>query len=206
MPFSWGDAGLYLRLGVSHIADLEGYDHLLFVTALTVAHPAAAWRRLLVLVTAFTVGHTVTLALATTGVVRVSTAWVEAAIPATIAATAALTLWRASAEPATGAAAPMIGRYALTAGFGLVHGLGFSNYLRSLLGGETSLVGPLLAFNVGLEVGQVAIVLVVLLAGWIAMRAGVPGRRWAKGVSAAALAVAVPMTVQRTLAAVSSPA
>jgi hypothetical protein len=200
MPFGAAEAGLYLRLGISHIADLQGYDHLLFVTVLTVAYPVSAWRRLLVLVTAFTLGHSVTLALATSGLVRVPTAWVEAAIPATIAATAALTLWRHRATPFPADGGSMAGRYALAAGFGLIHGLGFSNYLRSLLGAETSLAGPLLAFNVGLEVGQLVIVAMVLALGTAATRwAALPERRWVQGVSAVALAVAIPMVVQRTL-------
>jgi len=193
MPFGSSEAGLYLRLGLSHIADLRGYDHLVFVAALTVAYPASAWRRLLVLVTAFTVGHSVTLALA--------------AIPATIAATAGLTLWRSRAASVDEAGSAMTGRYLLAAGFGLVHGLGFSNYLRSLLGGEESLLWPLLAFNAGLEVGQVMIVAAVMGLGALAVRGGgVPERRWVQGVSMAALLVAVPMVVQRTLAAMAPPA
>lgn len=207
MPFGSTEAGLYLRLGLSHIADLRGYDHLVFVAALTVAYPASAWRRLLVLVTAFTVGHSVTLALATTGALRVPTVWIEAAIPATIAATAGLTLWRSRAASVDEAGSAMTGRYLLAAGFGLVHGLGFSNYLRSLLGGEESLLWPLLAFNAGLEVGQVMIVAAVMGLGALAVRGGgVPERRWVQGVSMAALLVAVPMVVQRTLAAMAPPA
>ena len=207
MPFGSSEAGLYLRLGLSHIADLRGYDHLVFVAALTVAYPASAWRRLLVLVTAFTVGHSVTLALATTGALRVPTEWIEAAIPATIAATAGLTLWRSRAASVDEAGSAMTGRYLLAAGFGLVHGLGFSNYLRSLLGGEESLLWPLLAFNAGLEVGQVMIVAAVMGLGALAVRGGgVPERRWVQGVSMAALLVAVPMVVQRTLAAMAPPA
>lgn len=207
MPFGSAEAGLYLRLGLSHIADLRGYDHLVFVAALTVAYPASAWRRLLVLVTAFTVGHSVTLALATTGALRVPTVWIEAAIPATIAATAGLTLWRSRAASVDGAGSAMTGRYLLAAGFGLVHGLGFSNYLRSLLGGEESLLWPLLAFNAGLEVGQVMIVAAVMGLGALAVRGGgVPEQRWVQGVSMAALLVAVPMVVQRTLAAMAPPA
>lgn len=205
MASGWQELGLYLRLGLTHIADLDGYDHLLFVAVLTVAYPAGAWRHLLVLITAFTAGHSLTLALATTGVLRVPTAWIEAAIPATIACTAALTLWRQRAGDAPNGA--LAGRYLLAAGFGLIHGMGFSNYLRSLLGGEASLLGPLVAFNVGLEVGQVMIVAVVLALGAVATQvARLPARWWVRGVSTAALAVAVPMTVQRTLVALGPPA
>jgi hypothetical protein len=84
---------VYLRLGFDHIADLRGYDHILFVVALSAGYALAQWRQLLVLVTAFTVGHSVTLALATLRLVSVSTAWVEFLIPVTIVATGAFTLW-----------------------------------------------------------------------------------------------------------------
>jgi hypothetical protein len=83
-----------------------------------------------------------------------------------------------------------------------VHGLGFSNFLRTLLGGESSLVGPLLAFNVGLELGQLGIVACVTAAGWgITRLVGVPAGRWVQGVSGVALLVALPLMVQRTMAA-----
>jgi hypothetical protein len=151
---------LYLRLGFHHIADLAGYDHILFVAALTIPFTVRDWKRLAVLVTAFTVGHSITLALATLRLVQVSSALVEALIPATILATAALS-WRAGApgherEPVT------VGRYLMALAFGLVHGLGFSTYLRSLLGDEERLVLPLLAFNVGLEVGQLLMLAIVV--------------------------------------------
>lgn len=176
---------LYLRLGFHHIADLAGYDHILFVAALTIPFTGRDWRRLAVLVTAFTVGHSITLALATLRLVQVSSAVVEVLIPATIVATAALS-WRAGTpghehEPVT------VGRYLMAAGFGLIHGLGFSTYLRSLLGDEESLALPLLAFNVGLEVGQLLILAVVVGIGallaprvlsrrlWVLLLVGVTG-------------------------------
>ena len=176
---------LYLRLGFHHIADLAGYDHILFVAALTIPFAVRDWKRLAVLVTAFTVGHSVTLALATVRLVQVPSALVEALIPATIVATAALS-WRAGTpghehEPVT------VGRYLMASAFGLVHGLGFSTYLRSLLGDEESLVLPLLAFNVGLEVGQLLILAVVVGLGallaprvlsrrvWVLVLVGVTG-------------------------------
>jgi len=167
---------LYLRLGFHHIADLAGYDHILFVAALTIPFTVRDWKRLAVLVTAFTVGHSVTLALATLRLVQVSSSLVEALIPATIVATAALS-WRAGTpghehEPVT------VGRYLMASAFGLVHGLGFSTYLRSLLGDEESLVLPLLAFNVGLEVGQLLILAVVVALGALLMPRVLSRRVW----------------------------
>jgi len=164
----------YLRLGMHHIADLRGYDHILFVAALTVAYRPNDWHRLLWLVTAFTLGHSVTLALATLDLVRVNASLVEAAIAGTIVATSLMAIAFAARTPA-GAALPVSEqgqrlRYALAAGFGLIHGLGFSSFLRSLLGDEESILVPLLSFNVGLEAGQLLIVAAVLALGVVVER------------------------------------
>lgn len=179
----------YLRLGMHHIADLSGYDHILFVAALTVAYRPGEWRRLLWLVTAFTLGHTVTLVLATLDLVRVSPRLVEPAIALTIVLTSLLAMALALRAPAGGARS-VAGegqglRYAVAAGFGLIHGLGFSGFLRSLLGGEESLLVPLLSFNVGLELGQLGIVAVVLGVGALAEQAlRIPRRNWVLATSA----------------------
>lgn len=168
----------YLRLGMHHIADLRGYDHLLFITALTLPYRPADWRHLLWLVTAFTLGHSLTLALATLDLVRVNAGLVEPAIAATILAASLWTLGTVlrstGAEPQPAAGERL--RYAMAAGFGLIHGLGFSTFLRSLLGADDSLVLPLFSFNVGLELGQLSIVLAVLAATWTLDQA-LPHRR-----------------------------
>lgn len=173
----------YLRLGLNHIADLRGYDHILFITALTVAYAPAEWRRLLWLVTAFTLGHSVTLALATLDLVRAPAALVEIGIALTIVVSALLALllaWRQHQGPLEGQWL----RYGMAATFGLIHGLGFSAFLRSLLGAEESIVVPLLSFNVGLEVGQLLIVAAVLLLGAAAQRLlRIPRRGWVMAVS-----------------------
>jgi len=163
----------YLRLGVHHIADLKGYDHILFVAALTVAYHPRDWHRLLWLVTAFTLGHSITLALATFDLVRVNSRLVEIAIAATIVLTALMAIVAAArSDPGRSPISPRAQalRYAIAAGFGLIHGLGFSNFLRSILGEEESLLVPLLSFNLGLEVGQLAIVLAVVALGLLAER------------------------------------
>lgn len=192
----------YARLGMHHIADLRGYDHILFVAALTVAYRPGDWRRLLVLVTAFTVGHSVTLALATLQLVRVDAGLVEAAIAATIVCTSLLTIAVAARVPAEaptgGAARGQALRYGLALGFGLIHGLGFSSFLRSLLGDEASLFLPLLSFNVGLEVGQLGIVLLVLLVGvGVERLAGLARRDWVLVASGGIAAVGAKILVER---------
>jgi len=186
---------VYLELGFNHIADLAGYDHILFVVALAAGYDLRHWRHLLVLVTAFTVGHSITLALATLRVVPVPTAWVEFLIPVTIVATAAYTLWETrhhDPDAARERHAREV-KYAMALFFGLIHGMGFSTFLRALLGAEESIAWPLFAFNVGLEVGQVAILLCVLLAG-AAVTALAPVRpvAWTRLLS---LGTAVPALV-----------
>jgi hypothetical protein len=192
----------YLQLGLRHITDIRGYDHILFVTALTVAYRPADWRRLLLLVTAFTLGHSITLALATLNLVRVPSASVEAAIAATIVVASLMAIVAAVGAPSgDGVSVSQRGqrlRYAMAAGFGLVHGLGFSTFLRSLLGGEESLVLPLFSFNLGLEVGQLSIVAGVLLLGLLAERVLRLARRdWVLIVSGGIIAMGIVMLVDR---------
>lgn len=174
----------YLRLGFDHLLDLRAYDHLLFLAVLCAPYSVARWRELLVLVTAFTVGHSVSLALATLGWVRPSAGVVEFLILVTIAATAAANLkgpWPRTSQPAR---APAPTRYAAALAFGVIHGLGFSTFLRLALGSERSLLVPLLSFNVGLELAQVAAVALFLLLSLVATRgARLPAKAWGVGVS-----------------------
>ena len=169
---------VYLQLGFRHIADLAGYDHMLFIAALAIPYAPRDWRRLAILVTAFTIGHSVTLALATLRLVSVPTRLVEALIPATILITALLS-WPGPSTSAAPSAPPVhASRYVLTVGFGLIHGLGFSSYLRSLLGQEENIALPLFAFNVGLELGQLLVLCVVLAVGTVIIAMSLSRRRW----------------------------
>jgi predicted membrane protein len=163
------DFELYLKLGWRHITDWQGYDHILFVTALCVAFSLTDWRKVAWLITAFTVGHSITLALATLKLVHVNSDLVEFLIPLSIVFTAFYNIFVGSSKTRTSNVKGII-LYSTTIGFGLIHGLGFSNYLRGLLGSESSLLLPLFGFNVGLELGQVLIVAVVLLLGWLVKR------------------------------------
>ncbi|MCF2500374.1 HupE/UreJ family protein [Dyadobacter chenhuakuii] len=153
----------YLQLGFTHITDSLGYDHILFIMALCTVYTLIDWKKVIVLVTAFTIGHSITLALSTLGFVNVNPDWIELLIPVTIVITAVLNFFyvvpKASFSQSEKASKV---RYPLALFFGLIHGLGFSNYLRSLLGKEADIVSPLLGFNVGLELGQLIIVFVIL--------------------------------------------
>jgi hypothetical protein len=192
---------LFLGLGVRHILDPGAIDHLLYLTALTIPYRARQWRNLLWLVTAFTVGHSLTLALATIGWLPIRGAVVELLIPVTIFLTSGLTLWRLrrsdGTDPGTARAWPL---YLITLGFGLIHGLGFSGYLRSLLGAEESIVAPLLWFNVGLEVAQLVVVVAVLGATALVADRLVSARTWRLVISGVTIAFSIEMIVTRLAA------
>ena len=194
---------VYLDLGFDHIADLRGYDHILFIVALSAGYGLTHWRHLLVLVTAFTIGHSVTLALATLRLISVSTAWVEFLIPVTILATGLFTLIETRTTPQHPGEDPPIDRharlrtqrvkYGMALFFGLIHGLGFSTFLRAVLGDEESIALPLFSFNVGLEVGQVVILVGILAVGWAVVRGTSLSATWWTRILAggASLAAAV---------------
>lgn len=149
----------YLTLGFDHITDPNGYDHILFVIALCAIYGFGEWKKVLVLITAFTIGHSITLALATLQVFTYRLDIIELLIPITILVTALTNF----AQPEKGESKSPQLRYLLALSFGLIHGMGFSNYLRSLLGTQESIVMPLFSFNLGLELGQLIIVTIALV-------------------------------------------
>ena len=157
------DFEIYLPLGFQHITDLKGYDHILFVIALCAIYRLKDWKKVALLVTAFTIGHSITLALATLNFITYSTKLIELLIPITIVLTCLINFFHKSAEYSLDVEKPSFFRYPVAMAFGLIHGMGFSNYLRSLLGTEQSIWQPLLAFNIGLEIGQLVIVVIVLI-------------------------------------------
>jgi hypothetical protein len=189
----------YFRLGVGHIADLRGYDHILFIVALTAGYAVRDWRKLLWLVTAFTLGHSLTLAMATLDLLRVSSQLVEMLIAVTIVATGVYGFMSRRKDSTSGSLHRQQILYAMAGGFGLIHGLGFSSFLRSVLGREESIAWPLLAFNVGLEIGQLAIVLAILLVSVLVCDvAGLQRRLWAMGLSVVAVVAGCQMIMERT--------
>ena len=183
---------LYFKLGLQHILDLNGFDHILFVIALCAIYLIRDWKKILILVTAFTIGHSITLALATLGWVRINSDLIEFLIPVTIALTAFFNILHPKPSNGKGIQA----NYLFALFFGLIHGLGFSNYLRSLLGRETSLFEPLLAFNLGLEVGQLLIVAGFLLFAsiWVGIFA-TNRKEWTLVISALVLGMSFMMMI-----------
>ncbi len=181
---------LYLKLGFKHIIDINGYDHIVFVLALCAGYSYTEFKKILLLVTAFTIGHSVTLALSTFNVVIISAGVIEFLIPVTILITAVSNLLPNKKQK---------GRfiYFVTLFFGLIHGLGFSNYLKVLLGRETSIITPLLAFNVGLEIGQIVIVSAHFLLLFIFLNLfKINHKNWKIFVSGAAAGIATILIIE----------
>lgn len=186
---------LFLEMGFNHIADIQGYDHILFILALCGVYLLGQWRQVLILVTAFTVGHSITLALATLNIVMVSSALIEFLIPLTIVLTALLNILQKRVQNFRRIHRA---KYVTALFFGLIHGLGFSNYLRSMLGQEASIVKPLLAFNIGLELGQIAIVALILIIAQLIVRLmNAPQREWNLVISGSALGIATVLMLER---------
>ena len=153
------EMGIYLHLGFRHIMDWEAWDHILFVLVLTIRYQWTDWKKLLVLITAFTIGHSITLALSTLNWLNFPSSIIEFLIPVTILCTAISNFWVKNFDFKS--KYPLI--YFLALFFGLIHGLGFSTYLKSLLGKEESILLPLFTFNLGLEIGQLLIVSIILI-------------------------------------------
>lgn len=188
------DFWLYFQIGFHHIADIRGIDHILFIVALCIRYQFSDWRKLLVLVTAFTIGHSITLALSVFDMIDYPMRWIEFFIPVTIVITAFSNVF--VKKFVFKAKFPFI--YFLALFFGLVHGMGFSNYLKSLLGKGESVIGQLLAFNLGLEAGQIMIVVIILLITLIFVNLFKVNRReYLLFISAIAFALALQMAFER---------
>ena len=155
----------YLSLGLDHILDTNGYDHILFIATLCAFYVPSQWKKILILVTAFTIGHSLTLALSALEMVNISPTLIETLIPITIILTGLFNIL-AFRKSASGQENIYL-NYLIALGFGLIHGLGFSNYFKAILGTEESIIQPLLAFNIGVEIGQVVIVAIVMTMAFV---------------------------------------
>lgn len=177
---------LYFGLGKDHILDyVNGYDHILFVLALCAVYLIHDWKKILILVTAFTIGHSITLALATLNIISFPGNIIEFLIPLTIFITAVGNLFK---EESSLTQTKVQINYFFALFFGLIHGLGFSNFLRALLGKNENIVSPLFAFNIGLEFGQVIVVAVFLAISFVLVNLLKVSRRDLKLVLSAAIA------------------
>lgn len=185
---------LYFDLGLNHILDTKGYDHILFILALCSVYLLRDWKKVLILVTAFTIGHSVTLALSALKIVMVDTSWIEFLIPVTIFITAFINLFR---KHFTFQTKYIQLNYFFALFFGLVHGFGFSSYLKGLLGREVDILRQLLGFNLGLELGQIIVVIIFLMISFIFVRLfNVSRRDWNLIISSGIIGIAITLMIE----------
>ena len=183
---------LYFEIGWQHIVNWAAYDHILFVIALSAIYLLGDWRKVLILVTAFTIGHSITLALSVLNIIRIPSELVEFLIPVTICITSLSNILRKADQPQN-----LQLNYFYALFFGLIHGLGFSNYLKSMLGTQASIVSPLLSFNIGLEAGQIVIVLCILLFSSVMVNMGhIKRKDWTMFLSSAVFGAAFIMVLE----------
>jgi len=188
-----GDFSFYFTLGWEHIISWDALDHLLFIAALSAIYLLKDWKQVLILVTAFTIGHSLTLALSVLDIFRFADKWVEFLIPCTIVATAITNLFQKRFTPKS-----IRINYFLALFFGLIHGMGFANTIRFILAKDQSLALGLFGFNLGLEAGQIVVVLILLTIAWFFITMlKINRRQWVLFLSAGVFSIALKMALER---------
>lgn len=163
----------YFTTGWHHIISWDALDHILFIIALTSIYLASNWKQVLILVTAFTIGHSLTLALSVYDIIRIQEKWVEFLIPCTIVATGVFNFLVKDFKSTS-----LRINYFLALFFGLIHGMGFANTIRFMLAKDQNIAIPLLSFNIGLEAGQIVVVAFLLTTGYLLVNKARLNRKW----------------------------
>jgi HupE / UreJ protein len=186
---------LYFNIGLKHVLDINAYDHVLFLIALTVPYAFKNWKRLLILVSLFTVGHTMALLLSVFNVVIFKANLVEFIIPITILIVAFFNLFTAGKNNKNESISLIA---IVTLFFGVIHGLGFSNYFKAILpGSSTDKLIPVSEFALGIEVAQIIVIFVVLILSYIVQTFFRFSKRdWTLVMSAFIIGVVIPMIIQ----------
>jgi len=185
---------LYVKMGLNHVLDFSAYDHILFLIALAVVFSFHQLKKVLWLITLFTIGHTLTLALSAYGVLKIDVAIIEFLIPLTIFITGVVNIFNVGKTSSTKDNINLI--FALF--FGLIHGLGFSNYFRMMIGREEDKLMPLIEFALGIELSQVIIVLGILVVGsFVQSLFKVSKRDWILVISSIVIGFVIPMMIDR---------
>ena len=183
---------LYFNLGLYHVLDWQAYDHVLFIVALCAAYGWDSWRRLLLLVTMFTLGHTLSLFLSHYQIMAVSATWIEFLIPVTILSAAFYNLFKAGGNKGTERVGLL---FIVTLFFGLIHGFGFGRYYNQI--NEEGALLPLLEFALGIELAQVIIVLSVLILGYFLKTTfRIQYRDWVLVISSMVIGMTLPMLIE----------
>jgi hypothetical protein len=180
-----------VKYGVNHVLDINAYDHVLFLIVLTVPYLFKDWKRVFLLVTMFTLGHTISLLLAVYGAVNIKSSIIEFLIPITIFIVALFNVFTSG----KGAQQEKIGiLFFSTLFFGLVHGLGFAGEFRMYIGKTQSKLIPLLEFALGIEIAQVIIVFLVLFLGYVFQTVFRFNKRdWIMVISAVVVGLVIPL-------------
>jgi hypothetical protein len=187
------DFMFFLREGWDHIISFSAMDHILFIMALAVVYTIAEGKKVLVLVTAFTIGHAITLVLSVLNIIRFSDAWVEFLIPCTILVTSTVNLFQKDFSQRS-----LRINYFLALFFGLIHGMGYANAIRFSLAKGQGFGISLFSFNLGLEIGQIFVVLLLLLLTYIITKLPwVSRRNWVIAISALVFVISLQMAVER---------
>lgn len=186
---------IYLEIGLRHVLDINAYDHILFLVALAVPYAFKDWKKILILVSVFTLGHTLALLLSVFEIVTIKASLVEFLIPMTILSTAVYNLFT-SGKSAKKDNMGVVGFIALF--FGIIHGLGFSNYFKTILAGSPDdKVIPLLEFALGIELAQILVVLTVLILSFIVQNFFRNSKRdWVLIASSIIIGVVIPMIIE----------
>jgi hypothetical protein len=187
------DFAFYFKMGWQHIISADALDHQLFILALACVYSIRDIKRVLILVTAFTIGHSLTLALSVYDVIRFSSKWVEFLIPCTIFITALNNIFQIDSK---GKSARI--NYYLALCFGLIHGMGFANAVRIMLAKDQKIGMGLFGFNVGLEAGQIFVVAIILIIAVLFLNViKVKKRDWVFFLSAGVFALSLKMALER---------
>lgn len=187
------DFVFYFKEGWHHILSIDALDHLLFIIALSAIYLVTDWKQVLVLVTAFTIGHSLTLAASVYNIITINSNWVEFLIPCTIVITAIFNLLLKQYD-----SNKLKLNYFFALFFGLIHGLGYANTIKFLMAKDQSMGWSLFSFNVGLEAGQIVVVALILLLSYIIVgKLNVQRIWWVRVLSIGALLVALSMVIKR---------
>lgn len=182
---------LYFQLGLDHVLDLQAYDHVLFLVVLVASYGFSSWKRVLWLVTLFTLGHTLALFLSVYEIVQVATDYVEFLIPITILATAIFDIVTAGKKPRNNNFSLL---YFTTIFFGLIHGLGFSSYFKMISAGSDAKFWPLVEFALGIEAAQIIVVLAVMILAFIFQNIlNISKRDWILVTSSIVIGIILPI-------------
>lgn len=185
---------LYFTMGLNHVLDFSAYDHILFLIVLAVVFSFNQWKKVLWLVTLFTIGHSLTLALSAYGILKINMNLIEFLIPLTIFITGVVNVFTAKKSSAGKQSVNLT--FALF--FGLIHGLGFSNYFKLMVGKEENKLVPLLEFALGIEAAQIIIVLGILIIGTLLQNFfRVTRRDWILVTSSIVIGFAIQMMLDR---------